>query len=275
MSRINKLYKAVIQGDIEKARSALRPNWYGAAADVHADDEHALFSAVRNGDLDMVKLLIAAGADVNGGAVNVPPYYQRPLEIAVLKGDIEMARVLVGAHADPNAPLTGGASHLREAVERNDVGMVRVLLAGGARPNDSVRRHGYCTALLDAVCLKNTEMVKVLVDAHADVTVDDYLVMIHAARLGCTDISAIFDATTGQDSAQLLKNYEEKRLKRKADDTCHAFRRSSSSSASSNSEWPSVQGASAAMGMSPGLADNRGWRFEEPSFLGLELELTN
>lgn len=74
---------------------------------VSSGEDTALSIASRLGKADVVKRLIAAGADINGGPGNIPP-----LTLAVYKGHAEVARLLVEGGADPlyTKPVAGGTT---------------------------------------------------------------------------------------------------------------------------------------------------------------------
>lgn len=55
----------------------------------------ALYCAALQGRLDLVQLLVQAGADVNRGG------FSTPLVVAAQRGDLEVVRFLVESGADP------------------------------------------------------------------------------------------------------------------------------------------------------------------------------
>lgn len=74
---------------------------------VISGEDTALSLASRLGKGDVVKRLIAAGADINGGPGNIPP-----LTLAVHQGHTDVARFLIESGADPlhTKPVTGGTT---------------------------------------------------------------------------------------------------------------------------------------------------------------------
>ncbi|HWA22680.1 MAG TPA: ankyrin repeat domain-containing protein [Caulobacterales bacterium] len=89
-----------------------------------------LFFAAQDGDVETVKLLVAAGADVNDSA----PDGASPLVVAAHAGQSAIVAALLEAGADPNA-AGAGYTALHVAALRGDVAMARALLEHGANPN--------------------------------------------------------------------------------------------------------------------------------------------
>lgn len=106
-----------------------------------------LHEAVWAGRADMVRLLIARGADVSaphadGGST--------PLDYAAVRGESEIARLLIAAGAAPDSAA------LTLASARGDAAMVRQLIAAGAKVGDE--------ALNEAVRHSSPEVVALLLD---------------------------------------------------------------------------------------------------------------
>jgi len=112
---------------------------YGADVNAMTSERHdfrsVLHYAVLSGNLSIVNLLMNEGA-----SVRFPPELQKPtpLDFAILRANVDMARVLLDAGADVNSgsPIIGLPLHiaLSEKVEnRRDI--VALLLDRGADPN--------------------------------------------------------------------------------------------------------------------------------------------
>jgi ankyrin repeat protein len=115
----------------------------------------ALQWAVYNGNMNIVSLLLDAGANIN--------YSQgrTALEVAVETKDHKMIFILLDAGADPSKD---GSVSL--AVKASDVGLILALLQRGAGINNI--SHDIPTALYQAAVSEDLEMVQFLLDRGAD-----------------------------------------------------------------------------------------------------------
>ncbi len=118
---------------------------------------------VGEGDVEAVKLFLAAGMPATtgepGGGV---------LETAVEGGHAEVVRVLLAAGADPNGVGYAGTPLLAVAADRQGADVVRALLQGGA---DVARKGaGNATALHAAAGAGRLDNVELLLAAGAKVT---------------------------------------------------------------------------------------------------------
>ncbi len=186
----------------------LAKSWLAAArllvkadiGDINAQDENGvtlLMQAVSRGETEIVKLLLARGADVNRTDVfgntaavfafendytAIQPLLKkaRPsrqtrnafLRVAVGKKDRVKVKQLLAAGADPNYEYPIGYDHktikstlLIRAAQMEDAAIVKMLLTAGANPNAKGLLHGsehglkYGTAL---EATKNTEVISLL-----------------------------------------------------------------------------------------------------------------
>ncbi len=186
---------AAYRNDVEMADLLLR-----AGADAKAANEYgatALYAAAANADPAMTVKLLAAGADANAYLLSG----ETPLMEAARRGNLATLRALLSGGANPNAQEGQGGQtalmwatserhsavteelvrrgadiHARSkgeftalmfAAQQGDVGSARVLLNAGAKPNDVVPRTGL-TPLIIASAMGRTEVVVLLLDAHAD-----------------------------------------------------------------------------------------------------------
>ena len=94
-----------------------------------------LLFAARQGSVDSARLLLDAGADVNGTA----PDGASALVVAGFSGHGELAAFLLSRGAQPNAAGAGYAA-LHTAVLRADARLVKTLLAHGADPDVRLTR---------------------------------------------------------------------------------------------------------------------------------------
>jgi len=157
------IHTAARQGKLKEVRRQL-------AWGVNVNERHfftrdtLLIEAAANGHLDVVKLLIENGADVNIF------HHNKPLHNAAMKGHIEVAQILLANGADINAKGTGDAAPLHIAVSNNQLAMAKWLLSKGANVNP---RAAYgCTPLHSAARRSNVEIGKILLEHGADTTLE-------------------------------------------------------------------------------------------------------
>jgi ankyrin repeat protein len=182
------LISASEKGDIEAVKSLLKKGVY-----IHAQDSGgrcALVAAAYKNRLEIVDLLIAAEADVNMKDDTIQSAYL----ISTMEGNgyIELLRKLLKAGADVHCTDSDNGTGLIRASDRGHVGIVKELLKTGIRVNH-VNRMGW-TALFEAILLgggdeRHTEIVRLLVDAGADVNLPDkdgVTVLAHAKNKNYT-----------------------------------------------------------------------------------------
>lgn len=124
-------------------------------------EDTALIAAIAQNHLEVVKILLAAGAEVNPKVWYDTP----PLQVAAHQGNPEIVRALIAAGAD----LHRGFDFfpLDEAASRGHIEVIKVLIAAGADVNQADEDGG--TALMTAAYCGYLEVVKLLVAAGADV----------------------------------------------------------------------------------------------------------
>ncbi|NIN35022.1 MAG: hypothetical protein GTO60_07995, partial [Gammaproteobacteria bacterium] len=131
-----------------------------------ADGTTALHWAVHWGELDMVDLLLAAGADPDpSNDYGVTP----PLMQACINKNNGMVIKLLDAGADPNALMVTGVSALMKCSQTGAVEGVRALIKAGADVNISESRNGQ-TALMWAISSAQAPIVNALLEAGADIS---------------------------------------------------------------------------------------------------------
>ncbi len=135
-------------------------------ADVNApevDGTTALHWAVHKDTLDIVDLLIHAGANVK--ATN--RYGVQPLTLACTNGNADIVLRLLKAGADANTALPGGETALMTAARTGTPEVLKALLTYGADPNARDTARGQ-TALMWAAAENNAAAIKVLLEGGAD-----------------------------------------------------------------------------------------------------------
>jgi ankyrin repeat protein len=153
------LYEAVWQGQIQTVKNLLAQ----ACPDVTAVDKYGetpLHYAAAKGYGEIVRLLLEAGANVNGSERE-----ETPLHIAAEYGAIDAARVLVAAGANLNPINENGFTPLQLAIDKGHAEVAEVLLKGGADANVGISP----PALNSAAKAGDPELVRMLIHAGAKV----------------------------------------------------------------------------------------------------------
>ena len=153
-----------------------------------AQKNRSLFEAVKNGNIEQVKSLIAEGADIEGkwgdvynkkeGAPLLLNRYglidSTPLWHAVDLNNIEMVKLLV--EEDPNMNA-GGWPPLCMAVDRNNTDIAEYLIDHGANVN-----YPQDWGPFHEACVLNIDMAKLLLDRGADIN-SGYCPPLHSAAM--------------------------------------------------------------------------------------------
>jgi ankyrin repeat protein len=207
------LVDAVKSGDRAAALALLQQKVNVNAPE--ADGTTALHWAVQRDDLDLVDRLIKAGANAN--AKN--DYGSTPMSEAATNGKVAMLDRLLKAGADVESPNADGMTALMVIARSNNVEAAKLLLSRGAKVN-AVEKWKEQTALIWAAAESQPAMVKVLVDAGADVNAHSKVnnwerqvtaearaiarpsggltALLYAARQGCLECTKIL-AEAGAD----------------------------------------------------------------------------
>src|SRR5215467_13764593 len=166
-------------GDAVKSRMLIE---HGADINVRTQQGRTalMAAAKRNGNADLVRVLIEKGADVKapGDTTLIP---------AAQSGDVEIMRLLIESGADVNciSPRLG-ETPLMYAAASDNVEAVRLLLAKGANPNAGLKNMtrviggsildtgvGKQTPLMWAAPTGSPELIRALIDAGANVNAQD------------------------------------------------------------------------------------------------------
>lgn len=188
---VRALTYALARGDADEARSLL-----AAGLDVNARDDDRrtpLAAAAVAGRIDLVDMLLAAGADLERTSGRRS---MTPLLAGLDAIQEETALGLLDRGADPFAVDKNGENALIWAAFNGCERVVRRLLADGADPD--FRRHDGGTALMSAAAKGRLEIVRCLLDGGADPNLRD--------RNGATALVRAVER--GQDAvAELLRAY--------------------------------------------------------------------
>ncbi|MDH5428727.1 MAG: ankyrin repeat domain-containing protein [Nitrospirota bacterium] len=188
-----RLIEAVAQNDLATVRGLVK-----AGTNINAQDARgrtALLTAVEGHHLESAKVLLEAGADVN----LLDDKLDSPLLLAGAEGTVEIMKLILQAKPDFTLYNRFGGTSLVPAAERGHVDMVKLLVTTKV-DIDHVNHLGW-TALLEAIVLSNggphhQEIVKVLVDAGADVNIADkngVTPLQHARKKGFQEIVKILE----------------------------------------------------------------------------------
>jgi len=176
----NPLVKAAFHDDLEAVKELAF-----AALDLNARDKNArvtaLEQAVENGNTEIVRTLLLAGANVNAKNDNdaTALMYLRDNASAAL------VRALVSAGAKVNARDESGGTALMNAAEECKAEVVKEVLEAGAKV-DFADANGR-TALMFAATNEDPQVTKLLIDAGADVNKknqDGQTALMRAAESG-------------------------------------------------------------------------------------------
>ena len=129
-----------------------------------------LIEAIQNGNLEIVKLLIEKGADINDTfevKIGYNTYYMTPLIYSSYLGNLSLVKYLVENGANVNAKGKYGDMALGTALEKGHLEIVKYLIEHGADIN-AKGKYGD-TALKVASEKGHLEMVNYLVEHGADV----------------------------------------------------------------------------------------------------------
>ncbi len=157
-----RLVNAVKSRDLAAVRTLLKQHADPNAVDV--DGTTAVIWAAHNGDIEIGKLLVAAGANVK--ATN--RYGVSALVEAATLGDVAMMEILLKAGADPNAAYGAGETPLMLASRTGNLSAVKLLIDRGANVNNADEFKGY-TALMFAATENQPEVARLLIERGADV----------------------------------------------------------------------------------------------------------
>jgi ankyrin repeat protein len=128
------LYNAASGGDLENVRRLIK---MGARVDFRSPDNLTpLHIAAFSGHTEIVRLLLASGANKEGANEESTDLARTPLILAVEQGHAEVVSTLIDASANVNYVAPGGFAALNFAAEGGFVDIVRLLLENNADPNN-------------------------------------------------------------------------------------------------------------------------------------------
>src|SRR5262249_32894782 len=171
-----RLSEAAMNGDLVTVRSLLAQK-----ADINGaqgDGSTALHWAACHDNVDMLKLLLPAGADVKPatreGAIT-------PLFMACTNGNAAAIELLLKAGADAKSTKANGTTALMTCAASGSVDAVKLLLDRGAEINAKESAHGQ-TALMFAAALDRVDAVKLLLSRGADPNITSMVKKLERVR---------------------------------------------------------------------------------------------
>jgi hypothetical protein len=151
----SEFHRSVYFGDLITVQKLSREN----EALVDREDDYGftpLHLATGEGQVEIVKFLISAGADVNAKG----PYGWTSLHMAAGMNSSEMVAMLITAAADPNLKMELGNTPLHSAVYLGSIDVADQLIKAGSRVNETDNDGN--TPLHDAAARGYAEMVRFL-----------------------------------------------------------------------------------------------------------------
>jgi uncharacterized protein len=179
-TRDSQLVKAARNQDQKAVRALIAQK-----DDVNArssDGSTALLWAAHWNDLDAADLLLRAGADANTSN----DFRITPLAEACTNGNAALVPLLLKSGANPNTPIATGETPLMTCARSGSADAVRMLIEYGAAINAKEPTQNQ-TALMWAAAERHPDVVKALLDAHADLranTKQGFTAIHFAARVG-------------------------------------------------------------------------------------------
>lgn len=176
------LIQAIHDGDVAVVISLLKQGANPNTLD--ATEASALFLAAEKGHVEIVRALVAAGADVNlVPDEDFPTMGASPLYAAAECGHVDVVRVLVSGGADVNFICGDLSTPLIRAADEGYAEIVRILLEAGAMTEHP---RGFESALMRAAFSAHRDCVELLLSYGADRSMRDVdgLAAVDYARLG-------------------------------------------------------------------------------------------
>ncbi len=152
-----------------------------ASDDHHSRNYTPLQAASLHQDIEIARLLIEAGADLNmdftagslseiGHLSGYPGRYGTAVQIGAHQGNRMLVQLLCDAGADVNAPAypMGGRTALQAAIENGDHTVIEFVLAAGADVNAAAAENHGITALAATIMRQDPNTLSSIIEAGAN-----------------------------------------------------------------------------------------------------------
>jgi len=159
------LFEAIQTADFDMVKALLARGANANASHSHGDT--ALQRAARKGSLDMVKLLLDNGADLKMGTPGRRSNLEAGFTTAIVAGREEVAKYFLELGAAPNSMSGGRRPAIEHAAQSCTPEFVKLLLDRGADVNRKCEAYGN-TALMSAAKAGKVETTRLLLDSGAD-----------------------------------------------------------------------------------------------------------
>ncbi len=175
--------------------------------------ESSFMWAILENEETVVKTFIEAGYNLERKVFGKPPLSgETPLMAAIKKGRLLIGKILIEAGADVNGKNSEGSAPLNYAAWKNAIGIVELLIEKGADLENQA--HAEPTPLMRAASWGHLLMTKILIEAGADINIKGEggrTVLEWAQELRCSDDIIIFlkDATEKKIPVKGLKSRDQ------------------------------------------------------------------
>jgi len=200
---LNDLSDAAAKGDIVKVQNLLKKGNNVSDKDKYKPYATALHWAARDGHIEVVKTLLAAGADVNARDF----YEETPLYYAIdgkSTNSLEIAKLLIDKGADVNAHDDSDQTPLESSIYVNsETGyeIAKLLIAKGSKINKQKDSSNGMTLLHLTASYGQAKMVQLLLDNGANINAIEpncqqtpLIATISQGTAGCTETAKLLIA---------------------------------------------------------------------------------
>ncbi|XP_015377737.1 PREDICTED: ankyrin repeat domain-containing protein 17-like isoform X3 [Diuraphis noxia] len=198
------LMYACAGGHVDTVKELLN---YGANVEDHNENGHTpLMEAASAGHVPVAKILLEHGAGIN---THSNEFKESALTLACYKGHLEMVRFLLAAGADQEHKTDEMHTALMEASMDGHVEVARLLLDSGAQVN--MPTDSFESPLTLAACGGHVELALLLIDRGAnieEVNDEGYTPLMEAAREGHEDMVSVLLSKGANINAQTEETQE-------------------------------------------------------------------